>query len=126
MNSNENDTVEWPDALEKSDAVACPVERIVSAYSGMSDRESVTHQVKHWAAGTPTHNPIRDECCPDFSCCQPSLLMDEPARKRFLEAHLSGDDETRHNMLMMCLGGMLSEAGADEKVHLVGEDHTEH
>jgi hypothetical protein len=29
MNSNENDTAERPDALEKSDATACPVERLV-------------------------------------------------------------------------------------------------
>jgi len=114
------------DQPETGTAVANPVDVIVSAYSGMSYQESVDHQVKHWAAGIPTHNPIGDECCPDFSCCQPSLLMDGPARKRFLEAHLSGDDETRHNMLMMCLGGMLSEAGADEKVHLAGEGHTEH
>ncbi len=29
MRSNENDTIEGPDALEKSDEQACPVERLV-------------------------------------------------------------------------------------------------
>ena len=99
---------------------AVQVDAVVSAYAGMSYEESVTHQVKHWAAGIPTHNPIGDECCPDFSCCQPSLLMGEYARRKFLEAHLSGDYETRHNMLMMCLGGLLADAGAN--AHIAGDD----
>ena len=94
------------------------LDAIVSAYTGMTYQESVNHQVKWWAAGIPTHNPIGDECCPDFSCCQPQLLMGEAGRVAFLKAHESGDDETRHNMLMMCLGGLLS----DKNVYIAGED----
>ena len=107
-------------STETAPLQAVHVDAVVSAYAGMSYAESVTHQVKHWAAGIPTHNPVRDECCPDFSCCVPSMLMPEPARRRFLEAHLSGDEETRHSMLMMSLGGLLADAGA--KVHIAGDD----
>ena len=31
-------------------------------------------QMEKWLAGHPEHNTERDECCPDFSCCQPHLL----------------------------------------------------
>lgn len=92
---------------------------IIDEYKGMNYQQSVDHQVKHWADGIPTHNPIGDECCPDFSCCNPSSLMDEGARKRFLNAHLSGDDETKSKMSLMCLGELLS----DENVYIAGEDH---
>lgn len=90
---------------------------VVSAYSGMTYRESVDHQVKHWAAGIPTHNPVGDECCPDFSCCQPQLLMDEKTRQVFLAAHESGDHETRSQMLVMSLGAALS----GENVYIAGD-----
>lgn len=27
-------------------------------------------QLMEWLAGRPIHNPIDNECCPDFSCCR--------------------------------------------------------
>lgn len=96
---------------------------IINAYIGMSYDESVTHQIKHWAVGVPTHNPIANECCPDFSCCTPSLLMTVAARQRFLEAHLSGDDKTRSSMLLMCLGELLADINAN--VYIIEENPDE-
>lgn len=96
------------------------IQDIINAYDGMNYKESVDHQIKHWAKGIATHNPIGDECCPDFSCCCPSLMMQERARKTFLEAHLSGNDEIRHDMLMMCLGGLVSESGIE--AYVAGDD----
>lgn len=94
------------------------LDAIVSAYAGMTYEESVNHQVKWWAAGYPTHNPVGDECCPDFSCCQPQLLMGEKSRQAFLRVHVSGDDATRSQMLMMSLGAALS----GENVYIAGDD----
>jgi hypothetical protein len=37
-------------------------------------KERVKSQTLTWAMGRPYHNNIDDECCPDFSCCQPDLF----------------------------------------------------
>jgi hypothetical protein len=44
-------------------------------------QERVRQQTLAWAQGRPYHNNLDDECCPDFSCCQPALFeTDEAAR----------------------------------------------
>src|SRR5688572_28939536 len=42
--------------------------------------ESVLIQTRMWVDGNPVHNTLKDECCPDFSCCVPELLMPEGRR----------------------------------------------
>lgn len=45
---------------------------------------SVVYQLTRWLHGESIHNGVdrqHGECCPDFSCCVPSLL--EPVEKRF-------------------------------------------
>lgn len=37
-------------------------------------RERARIQCLRWAEGKPYHEPINDECCPDFSCCCPDLF----------------------------------------------------
>jgi len=69
----------------------------------------------------PIHNETRDECCPDFSCCQPELLADEKTRRAFAEA----DDETRMSMLGMFLGAGLGRLVEDGDVYLSGFDDPE-
>ena len=78
---------------------------VVFRKPGYLDR--LTHQSKQWAEGNPQHNYVDDECCPDFSCCHPSLLMPEHERMRFLEA----DGPTRTAILAGCLGKMLEASG---------------
>lgn len=38
-------------------------------------RERVRWQGQLWCEGVSAHNIIDDECCPDFSCCIPSLFI---------------------------------------------------
>jgi len=38
-------------------------------FIGLSDAESLALQFNEWCKGRPLHNPIRNECCIDFSCC---------------------------------------------------------
>lgn len=38
-------------------------------------------QCLKWAMGTPNHNRIDDECCPDFSCCHPELFETDQAER---------------------------------------------
>lgn len=46
------------------------------------------HQLMAWLAGRPFH--LRndalgiDQCCPDFSCCQPELLVCREIRRAYL------------------------------------------
>lgn len=37
-------------------------------------RERVRVQTLTWAMGRSVHNRVDDECCPDFSCCQPDMF----------------------------------------------------
>lgn len=46
---------------------------------GYMDR--VRAQMFSWANGKPYHDPINDECCPDFSCCFPSLFEPDQAKR---------------------------------------------
>lgn len=91
-------------------------DEIIAGYVGMDYKQSVEHQLTHWVSGTPTHNPIGAECCPDFSCCNPQSLLPQGARLKFQEAHISGNSELRSQMLMMCLGGLIGD-----KAHIVGD-----
>ncbi len=75
-------------------------------------------QLDEWVKGNSIHNAERDECCPDFSCCQPHLLALECERVAFKNA----DESTRMQMLMMFLGSAFSDA----KIHIAGDVETAH
>lgn len=74
-------------------------------------------QILEWVCGKPIHNDERDECCPDFSCCQPELLVPFSVRRKFQEA----DEATRFGMLMQFLGAAFEAAAPDKKIHIAGE-----
>ena len=46
-------------------------------------------QTSEWVAGRPRHSET-NECTPDFSCCQPSLLAPEEERRAFEAADENG------------------------------------
>lgn len=43
-------------------------------------------QLASWVAGRPRCPNTRGECCPDFSCCLPSLLWPVEKRRAFVAA----------------------------------------
>ena len=63
-------------------------------------------QLRNWVQGISIHNNTRDECCPDFSCCQPNLLASQEERNCFVT-----NPNVRDTMLVMFLGRMLSSQG---------------
>lgn len=67
---------------------------------------TIDEQLRLWVLGDPRHNVERDECCPDFSCCEPSLL----APKNVREAFVAADDDTRFSFLGGFLGASISKA----------------
>lgn len=80
-------------------------------------------QLERWVAGESVHNDERDECCPDFSCCQPELLASEDERRAFKEAHDRGDENSIMAMLGGFLGAAMKRLGAN--AHIAGHS-TEH
>ena len=83
----------------------------------MDDKESIQHQVNEWVAGRPWHNTVRDECCPDFSCCRPDLIWPDEMRKEFA----ASDDQTQQEMCMCGLGLALTELSPEKSVHIAGK-----
>jgi hypothetical protein len=56
-------------------------------------RQALRQQLMLWLIGQPTHLPEPwDECCPDFSCCYPDMLMPEDERRDYVMRHLDSAD----------------------------------
>ncbi len=68
---------------------------------------STDEQLERWVAGEPVHNDEKDECCPDFSCCNPKLLATQEEREKFRGA----SEDERAAMLSIFLGRMLAAEG---------------
>ena len=95
-------------------------------------KERCNFQLDEWVKGNPIHNDIDNECCPDFSCCQPDFLQPEEIRKTFAVVSKRADEEefnpehhphedAKIGMLMTFLGDAIAKAGTDKKVHIVSE-----
>ena len=44
-------------------------------------QERVLTQIENWVNGISRHNYIDDECCPDFSCCEPDLFEQDREKR---------------------------------------------
>lgn len=85
----------------------------------------IDYQLQEWVNGRCHHNKERDECCPDFSCCQPELLADQDVRIQFMLAWLEDHEcEKVYHMLGMFLSAALVAQG-DENVRVVRDHPTE-
>lgn len=77
-------------------------------------------QLEEWVKGNNIHNQTRDECCPDFACCQPNNHFPKELRIKFLEQYKQGGDESCFDMLMMALSSVT--VNEQVKVYLAGDD----
>ena len=59
-------------------------------FDGVSEEESVDVQLNLWVAGFSLHNPVIDDCCPDYSCCS-TMRMSLRDRVNFTRAYNDGD-----------------------------------
>jgi hypothetical protein len=78
---------------------------------------TIEKQLEEWVKGNPIHNTDRDECCPDFSCCQ-EKIADKYVRERFAKAFYENDEHTKMEMLGMFLGSIMG--GKD--IYIAGLD----
>ena len=70
-------------------------------------------QLNEWVKGNSVHDAERDECCPNFSCCQKHYKAPQEERILFRDR-----PELREKMLIGFLGAALAESGKD--VHVAG------
>lgn len=70
-------------------------------------------QLDEWVKGNSLHNTERDECCPDFSCCQKHYKASPEERMLFRDR-----SELRDKMLMGFLEAAIAGHGKD--VHVAG------
>lgn len=85
---------------------------------------SPLEQLELWVKGENIHNHERDECCPDFACCQPNNHFPSELRKKFLLTYKEGGSDAVMPYLMMSLTGVTVETGV--KVYTVGDDQHLH
>ncbi len=74
-------------------------------------------QIARWVAGEPRCPNDRGECCPDFSCCRPSLLWPEAARRAFAAAA----QPEREHMLLGSLAALDEAAAPGADVRVIGQ-----
>jgi hypothetical protein len=85
-------------------------------------KNRLNEQTLNWLKGSPRHNQIDDECCPDFSCCVPELLAPMEVRQIFYNAELKGDNKTIDRMLGEFLDRMIRHKLPNKKVYIAGLD----
>jgi len=68
-------------------------------------------QLGLWLLGMSIHNDEADECCPDFSCCDYTLLAPYEEREMFVDAKINGKENIVMRMLASFLGRMITRCG---------------
>ena len=76
-------------------------------------------QLLEWQKGNSIHKD--DECCPDFSCCNPELLASQDERDVFVKAYEDGKEAIWMGMLMGFLGRLIQQEYGKIHVHLAGQ-----
>jgi hypothetical protein len=62
----------------------------MSPQEAMRYRERARTQCLAWAQGRPYHEPINDECTPDFSCCFPDMISPDDERWEYYHKRYGG------------------------------------
>lgn len=70
-------------------------------------------QLNAWVEGDSLHDHEREQCCPDFSCCQTHYKASDDERRTFRDR-----PELRDAMLIGFLGAALANCG--KTVHVAG------
>ena len=73
-------------------------------------------QLRRWVKGESVHNEDRDECCPDFSCCNPDSAAPQFERDAFLKAYEESDEESWNAMLGIFLGRGIASCKTEDPI----------
>lgn len=78
-------------------------------------------QLVRWVQGDSICPNDHDECCPDFSCCNPELKAPDAVRQTFYDEWKAGNTAVIDRMLMGFLGAFIAAKYGDKKVHIAGQ-----
>jgi hypothetical protein len=78
-------------------------------------------QLELWVQGQNVHNVERNECCPDFACCQPNNHFSIEARKKFLHLYKTEGLKACLPLMAMAMEGALAGAGINARVITLDE-----
>jgi hypothetical protein len=87
---------------------------------GKNHKERSDYQLNQWVDGNSICNKADDECCPDFSCCKPELLVGKEQREIFRIAIINNDEETKMSMLWGFLGSALANEQPEKEIYVTG------
>lgn len=73
-------------------------------------------QLKEWLKGNSIHNDERNECTPDFSCCNEDLLALKLIREEFYDAWNKKDNDTLDKLLGYFLKKLLDKKRMEAKI----------
>ena len=82
----------------------------------------IIEQLNLWVDGKSVHNDEREECCPDFSCCNKKVSTPKEVKELFRIAYLKDNQVVIERMLMEFLGNAFS----NENVYIAGLDASRH
>ncbi len=83
----------------------------------MSDPQlTPERQLELWLAGDSQCPSTSNECCPDFSCCNPKLRVPIETRQAFVD----GNAETREHLCFGFLCGFVEKETEPGDVHVAG------
>lgn len=69
-------------------------------------------QIERWLLGESIHRDdgtLDGACCPDFSCCMPSLMASDEARAEYARAVRAGERDTEQGMIGAFRGLMMEK-----------------
>jgi len=78
-------------------------------------------QLELWLKGDSIHNKDKNECCPDFSCCNKKMKTDYKIRKLFYDAYHRKDYKVVDVLLMGFLSDAISTMNLKKKIYMAGQ-----
>lgn len=75
-------------------------------------------QLDLWVNDKSIHNSEREECCPDFSCCQTQFKAEAKVRKAFRKAFIENNKEVINAFLMGFLGNAIAAYDPNKDIYI--------
>lgn len=88
---------------------------------------TIEYQLDQWLKGRSLHNPGRNECCPDFSCCEPGIKTPLELKERYVKAYREKDHQAQMSLLGMFLATGIEQMKktnpkiAGKKIQVLGD-----
>lgn len=76
-------------------------------------------QLELWVEGQNIHNSKTDDCCPDFSCCQPDMEWEVENKILFAEAYVNQDLELVKKLMVKSIEALARAEYPDMEIDVV-------